>query len=137
MAYAYTEQGALRRRQQQSLANQQASFLGQQRGRRKLSNIERQYSEGFQPLISGYGQRGLVGPGVQSGIMRSGLARYAEGLQRDLGAETQNMQDELNAIAMRESAEQAELEDYLTALRFQQQNDIFDSAQTIKSLGAY
>jgi hypothetical protein len=137
MAYAYTEQGALRRRQQQSLANQQASFYGQQRGRRKISNIERQYGEGFQPMLASYGRRGLGGPGVESGIMRSGLTRYAEALQRDLGAETQNMQEELNQIAMKEAAEQADLEDYLTALRLQQQADIFDSAQTIKSLGAY
>jgi len=133
----YTEAGAQRRRLSQSLANQQASFYGQQRGTRKLSDIERQYQEGYGQVLSGYGRRGLGGPSVQSGIMRRGLSRYAENLQRDLGAETQNMQEELNSIAMREAGEQAELEDFLTALRMQQQMDIINSASTLKSLGAY
>lgn len=134
---AYTEQGALRKRLQQSLANQQASFLGQQRGTRRISDIERQYAEGTQPLLAGYGRRGLGGPSVQSGIMRGGLTKYAESLQRDLGTETQNMQDELNEIAMTEAAQQADLEDFLTALRLQKQQDILDSATTLRSLGAY
>lgn len=134
---AYTEQGAIRKRLQQSLANQQAAFLGQQRGRRRISDVERQYQEGYQPLLAGYGRRGLGGPSVQSGIMRRGLSRYAEGLQRDLGAETQNMQDELNNIAMMEASQQADLEDFLTALRLQKQQDIINSATTLRSLGAY
>jgi hypothetical protein len=41
-------------------------------------------------------QRGLGGPNVKSGIRRSGRSRYAEKFQRDLGAETQNIQDDLN-----------------------------------------
>jgi hypothetical protein len=134
---AYTEQGALRKRLQQSLANQQAAFYGQQRGTRRISDVQRKYMEGYQPLLAGYGRRGLGGPSVQSGIMRGGLSRYAESLQRDLGSETQNMQDELNAIAMTDATQQAELEDFLTALRLNQQQDIIDSASTLRTLGAY
>ena len=134
---AYTEQGAIRKRLQQSLANQQAAFLGQQRGSRRISDVQRQYMEGYQPMLAGYGRRGLGGPSVQSGIMRGGLSRYAENLQRELGSETQNMQDELNQIAMTEAAQQADLEDYLTAIRLQQQQDILNSATALRTLGAY
>ncbi len=134
---AYTEQGALRKRLQQSLANQQAAFYGQQRGTRRISDVQRKYMEGYQPLLAGYGRRGLGGPSVQSGIMRGGLSNYAESLQRDLGSETQNMQEELNSISMRDAAEQADLEDFLTALRLNQQQDIIDSASTLRTLGAY
>lgn len=134
---AYTEQGALRKRLNQSLANQQAAFLGQQRGSRRISDVQRQYMEGYQPLLAGYGQRGLAGAGIKSGIMRGGLSKYAENMQRDLGAETQNMQDELNQIAMTEASQQADLEDYLTALRLQKQQDILASATALRSLGAY
>jgi len=134
---AYTEQGAIRRRLQQSLANQQAAFLGQQRGSRRISDVQRRYMEGYQPMLAGYGRRGLGGPSVQSGIMRGGLSRYAENLQRELGSETQNMQDELNQIAMTEAAQQADLEDYLTAIRLQQQQDILNSATALRTLGAY
>ncbi len=134
---AYTEQGAIRKRLQQSLANQQAAFLGQQRGSRRISDVQRRYMEGYQPLLAGYGRRGLGGPSVQSGIMRQGLSQYAENLQRDLGSETQNMQDELNSIAMNEAAQQADLEDFLTAIRLQKQQDILNSATALRSLGAY
>ena len=134
---AYTEQGAIRKRLQQSLANQQAAFLGQQRGSRRISDVQRQYMEGYQPMLAGYGRRGLGGPSVQSGIMRRGLSNYAESLQRDLGTETQNMHDELNNIAMNEAAQQADLEDFLTSLRLQKQQDILNSATALRSLGAY
>jgi hypothetical protein len=133
----YTEQGAIKRRLGQSLANQQSAFLGQKRGTRRIGDVQRQYQEGYQPLLSSYGQRGIGGPAVESGIMRKGLGRYAESLQKDLGTETQNMQDELNSIAMNEANQQAELEDFLASLRMRKQQDIIDSASTLRSLGSY
>lgn len=133
----YTEQGAIKRRLGQSLANQQAAFLGQQRGTRRISDVQRQYQEGYQPLLAGYGRRGLAGPAVESGIMRQGLSRYAESLQKDLGTETQNMQDELNSIAMNEANQQAEVDDFLAELRMKKQQDIIDSASALRSLGSY
>jgi hypothetical protein len=101
--YGVAEAGALRRRQRASLANQAAAFQGQKRGKRRIEDVSRVYSEGYQPLASSFGQRGLGGPNVKSGIRRSGLSRYAEKFQRNLGAETQNIQDDLNSIAMQEA----------------------------------
>jgi len=137
MANYLTEQGALKKRLQQSIANQQASFLGQQRGKRRMDSITRKYQEGLQPTLSSYGQRGLGGPAVQSGIMRRGLTRYAENMQNEIGAENQNLQEELNSIAMQDAAQQADLEDFLQALRLQKQQDILSSAMEIKNLGAF
>lgn len=130
-------QKVLRNRLNQSLANQQAAFLGQQRGQRNIADIKRQYQEGYDPLVSSYANRGLIAPDVQSGIARSGLEKYAESLQRDLGAETQNMQDNLNQIAMTEASQQGDIEDFLAELRLQKQKDILDSAMALKSLGSY
>lgn len=130
-------QKVLRNRLNQSLANQQAAFLGQQRGSRNLEAIKKSYMEGYQPLLAGYGRRGLGGPAVESGIMRSGLTKYAESMQKDFGTETQNTQDELNRIAMTEAGQQADIEDFLAELRLQKQQDILQSAMTLKGLGAY
>jgi hypothetical protein len=130
-------QKALRNRLNQSLANQQAAFLGQQRGTRNIKNIKQQYVEGFDPLVSSYANRGLVGPNVQSGIARSGLEKYAQSLQQDLGTETQNTQDALNQIAMTEAGQQADIEDFLAELRLQKQQDILQSAMALRSLGSY
>jgi hypothetical protein len=43
--------------------------------KRRLEDVSRVYSEGYQPLASSFGQRGLGGPNVKSGIRRSGLSR--------------------------------------------------------------
>lgn len=128
------EAGAIRRRKQRSARNTQALRLAQTRGSRNLAEIQRKYSEGFQPVVESYGRRGFGGPNVNSGIRTSGLERYATSLQRDLGAESSNMQDLVNQIQMDEMDAQNELENYIASLRFQKQNDIFDAAQAIKGL---
>lgn len=135
--YGLSEASAIRKRQRQSIAAQQAAFLGQQRGSRRVSDIRRQYVEGFQPKMAEYGRRGLAGPQVQSGIQRKGLERYAAGLQERLGAETMNIQDELNQIAAQEAEAQASLEDYINQLRFQKQQDIVDAATALRQYGSY
>jgi len=130
-------QKVLRNRLNQSLANQQAAFLGKTRGARNIKDIKQQYVEGFDPYVSSFARRGLIAPDVQSGIARSGLEKYAESLQKDLGSETQNMQDNLNQIAMTEAAQQGDIEDFLAELRLQKQQDILQSAMTLKGLGSY
>lgn len=130
-------QKVLRSRLNKSLANQQAAFLGQQRGKRNIADVKKQYVEGYDPFVSGFARRGLIAPDVQSGIARSGLEKYAESLQRDLGTETLNTQNELNDIAMSEAGGQADVEDFLAALRLGKQQDILQSASTLKSIGSY
>jgi hypothetical protein len=125
-----------RRRSQRSIANQQSAFLGQQRGSRRLSDIRRQYVEGFQPKMAEYGRRGLAGPGVQSGIQRKGLERYAADLQRNLGVEQQSIQDDLNRIAMEEANDQAELDAYISELNLRKQQDIINAATALRQFGA-
>ena len=135
--YGQTEASALRRRNQQSIANQQAAFLGQQRGSRKMAEIRRQWGEGFMPKMAEYGKRGLAGPGVQSGIQRRGLEQYAAGLQRELGSETTALQEELNRIAMEEAQQQADVDAYLNELRLQKQRDIINSATALRQFATY
>lgn len=135
--YGLNEASAIRKRQRQSIASQQAAFLGQQRGSRRLADIRRKYTEGFQPKMAEYGRRGLAGPTVTSGIQRKGLERYAAGLQEQLGAETLNIQDELNQIAAQEAEAQASLEDYINQLRLQKQQDIVDAATALRQYGSY
>ena len=135
--YGLAEAGALRRRQRSSLANQAAAFQGQKRGKRQLEDISRVYSEGYQPLAYSFGERGLGGPNVKSGIRRSGLSRYAEKFQRNLGAETQNIQDDLNNIAMQEADSQAELEDYIAQLRLQKAQQIMATAASLQQYASY
>lgn len=135
--YGTAEAAALRKRRSSSIANQQAAFLGQQRGSRRIAEINRQWGEGFMPKMAEYGQRGLAGPNVKSGIQRRGLEQYAAGLQRDLGEETTAIQEELNRIAMEEAAQQADVDAYINELRLQKQRDIINSATALKQFASY
>lgn len=135
--YGQAEASAVRQRKLQSIAAQQAQFLGQQRGQRKIADIRQQYTEGFRPKMQEYGRRGLAGPTVSSGIQRSGLERYAQQFQRTLGEETTALQQELNMIAEQEAAAQADLEKYIADLRLQKQRDIVNAATALKQLQGY
>ena len=128
---------ANRRRKQQSIANTQAAMLGQKRGSRRVSDIQKQYKEGFQPLVAGYGQRGFGGPNVSSGIRTAGLEKYATNLQETLGIESENLQDQLNTISNQEASQQADLESYLANLRITKQQQILNDALDIRSMASY
>lgn len=128
---------AARKRKQQSIANQQSAFYGQLRGQRSIADISKKYQEGFQPLVSSYGRRGLGGANVKSGIRTAGLEKYAQNLQSELGRETENINNEFNDLSSLETSQQADLDDYLAQLRINKNNNILNTAIDIKSAGAY
>ncbi len=135
--YGLSEAGAILRRRNRSIANQQAATLGQKRGSRKMSDITKQYVEGFQPKMAQYGRRGLAGPNVKSGIQRKGLEQYATNLQSSLGAETTNLQNELNQISVDEAASESELQQYLNDLALAKNQRIIDTATQLRQLQGY
>jgi hypothetical protein len=135
--YGLSEAGAILRRRNRSIANQQAATLGQKRGSRKMSDITKQYVEGFQPKMAQYGRRGLAGPNVKSGIQRKGLEDYATSLQSSLGAETSNLQDQLNQISVDEAASESELQQYLNDLALAKNQRIIDTATQLRQLQGY
>ena len=135
--YGMSEATARRRRSQESIANRQAAMLGQKRGQRSITDLTRRLTEGFRPKMSEYGQRGLAGPQIQSGIQRRGLERYASDMQSQLGEATEALQDEQNAYVLREAQSQADLDDYIQQLAFQKQQNIINAATALKQYAAY
>ena len=135
--YGLAEASAIRRRKQQSIANQQAATLGQKRGARNLETIQTNYRQGLPQQVAAYGRRGFGDAGVSSGIRVAGLESYAKKLQQDLGTESENTQDLLNQISLQEAGQQADLEDYLAQLRLQKQQQVLASAMDIKRYSAF
>lgn len=134
--FGMAEATARRRRLGQSIANQQAATLGQQRGQRSIANLQQQYLEGFQPQMAVYGKRGLAGPNVASGIQRAGLEKYATKMQTDIGDATQALQDEINKITAAEATQAGDLEEYLNQLKIAKNQNIFNAAVALKEYGA-
>lgn len=135
--FGVSEAAQRRQRLAQSLANQQAAFMGQTRGQRRISDITRQYAEGYRPQQAEFGRRGFGGPNVRSGIRQRGLQRYAEQFQRDLGDESLALQQELNNIAMLEAGGQADLDSYLNQLRVSKAQQIMDAAAALSQYTGY
>jgi len=128
---------ARRQRLAESLANQQSAFMGQLRGKRNIADITRTYTEGYRPVQAAYGQRGLGGPNVKSGIRRAGLAKYAETMQRELGRETENIQSELNNIAAIEAGQQSSLDAYLNELQLSKAQQIMADAAALREFQGF
>lgn len=135
--YGLSEASAIRKRKRQTTANLSASLLGQKRGDRRVAQIQEKYNEGFTPMVANYGRRGFGGPNVNSGIRTTGLEKYAKNLQRDLGIESENLQDELNNISLQDANQQSELDDYLADLKLQKQQQVLNSATDIKQYASY
>lgn len=135
--YGVADAAARRRRKEQSIANKQSAFFGQLRGQRNITDINKKYQEGFQPLVSSYGRRGLGGANVKSGIRTAGLEQYAKNLQTDLGRETENQNNDFNVLTNLENSQQADLRNYLAQLRLAKNSNILSTAVDIKSAGAY
>jgi hypothetical protein len=135
--FGVAEASAIRKRRFSSARNTTGAARAQLRGQRNLADIQKRYTEGFTPQVTGYNRRGLGGPNVRSGIRTAGLERYAESLQRDLGEETRGMQELAEDAVQREASEQADLEDYLAQLRLNKQQNIIGSALDIKSMSSY
>ena len=122
---------------QRSLANQQSAKLGQLRGKRSIADIRQKGLEGFQPFAASFGERGLASPNVASGIQRKGLERYAADLQKNIGGAEIGLQEELNRIALDEANSQNELEQYIADQNRMKQNEILQTALSLKDLGSY
>jgi hypothetical protein len=122
---------------QRSLANEQSAKLGQLRGKRSIADIRQKGLEGFQPFAASFGERGLASPNVASGIQRKGLERYAADLQKNIGGAEIGLQEELNRIALDEAASQNELEQYIADQNRMKQNEILQTALSLKDLGSY
>ena len=122
---------------QRSLANQQSAKLGQLRGKRSIADIRQKGLEGFQPFAASFGERGLASPNVASGIQRKGLERYAADLQKNIGGAEIGLQEELNRIALDEANNQNELEQYIADQNRMKQNEILQTALSLKDLGSY
>jgi hypothetical protein len=137
MAVGFAGAKARRQRLSESLANQQASFMGQLRGRRNVQDITRNYTEQFRPMQAAFGQRGLGGPNVKSGIRRQGLAKFAETMQRELGRETENIQTELNNIAAQEAAQQSNLDAYMNELQLSKAQQIMADAAALRDFQGF
>lgn len=113
--------------------NAYSQFLARTRGNRKLADVKEQYGRQFPGFVSNYQQRGLTGPGIQSGIYQQALSDFAKRQFTDVNAIQQGINQEINNLAMQQRDAQAQYKQQLAALELQKARDIANQAALLNS----
>jgi hypothetical protein len=132
-AYAGQAAAAIKKRANQTLASQQASFWGQQRGQRSLEDLTKKFQTGFNPLLGSLARRGIG----KSGITQNALGQYAQSYQRGMDTQNANNAYDQNLITQTETANQDALDELLQSLKVKKAQDILATATGIQSVGAF
>lgn len=115
-------------------ANAYGRFLSQQRGSRQLGDMQTTFNRGLPDYRAQFGQRGLSGGGINSGIMRRSMANYLSDYTRDYQRAQQDATMEAQNYDAQSAALDAEYNNGLAALEQQKQDEIANAALAIEAL---
>jgi len=133
MAYDPSQFEAVRRGLQrqygsQSAMNEYARFLAQQRGQRNLGEFRRAVTEQLPTFARAFGQRGLRGQGVQSGVFNRAIKQFGQETARQRGYLEQDLAEEQRGFQMREAQYKSDYEQALADLEQSKPRQIAETA---------
>lgn len=116
--------------------NAYGRFLSQQRGERGLGDSYRGYQRQFPRQTAQFGQRGLSGSGVSSGVMRNSMNNYIGDFARNYGRQQQDLTQNLQQYDLGQSNMNAWYQQQMQAIEAQKQRAIADDASQLEYLRA-
>lgn len=136
MAYDPSIYEARRRGLQQTYAaegamNAYQQFVTQQRGQRSIADLTRQYEQAAPRMVSAQTRRGLMGPGVRSGISRRALQEFAQQRIRQQSDLERQLQESAYGYDLAERRRQEMFQQALADLEMEKAREIAQSAQSI------
>jgi len=117
--------------------NAYGRFLSQQRGERSLGDMTTNFNRQLPNYRASFAQRGIAGPGVNSGIMRRSMANYLGDYARDYSRQQQDTTQEAQNYDLQSAQLDAYLNNSMAALEQSKQNDIANAALAIEALRPY
>lgn len=117
--------------------NAYGRFLSQQRGERNLSDMSRGFNRTLPGYRAGFAQRGLAGPGMQSGVMQRSMANYLGDYTRSYGRAQEDAQQDLQRYDLANATLDQQLSTGLADIERNKQNDIANAALAIEALRPY
>jgi hypothetical protein len=108
-----------------------SQFLAQQRGNRQVFDINKQFEKAAPRLVSGYTQRGLAGPGVQSGIYNRGLTDFANQKTEDINTSQMGTAGEIQQSKLGDAQSYADYQAQLAQLEFEKNSNIANTAASL------
>jgi hypothetical protein len=117
--------------------NAYGRFLSQQRGSRSLGDMSQRFGRQLPGFKSSYTQRGMAGPGIQSGVYNRSLSNYLGDYNRDYSRLQQDTQQEAQNYDLQSAQVNAYLNSSLANIEQSKQNDIANAALMLEALRPY
>jgi len=117
--------------------NAYSRFLSQQRGERSLGDMTRTFQRGLPNAYATYNQRGLSGPGVNSGTQRRAMGNFLGDYNQDYGRAQQDLTQNLQQYDLSSLQNTADYQNSLAQLELQKQQEIANAALGIQMLRPY
>ena len=117
-----------------SAANAYGRFISQQRGSRKLGDMSRQFGRDQPKYKSQFGQRGLSGPGIQSGVMQQSMQNYMGDYSRNYGRSAQDSTRELQQYDLNQSNMNAYRQNALQGIEIDKASQIANEAAQLQNI---
>ena len=117
--------------------NAYGRFLSQQRGSRSLGDLSRNFNRQLPSYRASFSQRGLYGPGINSGTMQRSMSNYLGDYARDYGRIQQDATQEAQNYDLQAAQLDAYYNNSLQALEQRKQGDIANAALAIEALRPY
>lgn len=117
--------------------NAYGRFLSQQRGRRSLGDLSRNFNRQLPSYRAGLAHRGMIGSGINSGVMQRAMGNYLGDFSRDYGRIQQDATQEAQNYDLQAAQLDAAYNNSVLALEQRKQGSIANAAQAIEALRPY
>lgn len=114
--------------------NAYGRFISQQRGQRNLGDKERSFKRNWAPYKASFGQRGLQGAGIGSGVAQKSMQNYMGDYGRDYLRTQQDLTQGLQQYDQNQSNLDAWRSNALVDLESDKANQIALAAQNLEAL---
>jgi len=120
-----------------SATNAYGRFLSQQRGSRDLGDQTRNFQQSWPGYRAQFGQRGLSGSGVNSGVQQASMANYIGDYNRQYGRTQQDITQGLQQYDLSQAQLDSIRQDELMNIEMQRAQEIASTAASLAALQQY
>jgi hypothetical protein len=118
----------------QTATNAYGRFLGQQRGQRTLGDMSQNFQRSYPHYRAQFGQRGMAGPGIHSGVQQQAMTNYLGDYAQQYGRAQQDITQEQQQFDLNDQRLGAFRQQSLQDIEAQKAQSIANDAQALEYL---
>lgn len=118
----------------QVATNAYGRFLGQQRGSRQLGDMTQNFQRSYPGYRAQFGQRGMAGPGIRSGVQHQAMSNYLGDYAQQYGRAQQDITQEQQQFDLNDQRFGAFRQQALNDIEAEKAAQIANDAQAIEYL---